>query len=102
MKKEIRATNAPWYNGIEILIAANDNGKRSVARTVTLEEISPGVCCEPTIRLEYDEAQQLMDDLWQAGLRPAEGSGSAGSLRATEKHLEDMRKIAFNKLKISS
>lgn len=46
------------------------------------------------------EAQILIDDLWNAGLRPTEGSGSAGSLAATQRHLEDMRTITFKKLNI--
>lgn len=50
---------------------------------------------EPTLRINATEAQQLVDELWDAGLRPSEGSGSAGSLAATERHLADMRKIAF-------
>ena len=37
----------------------------------------------------------LMDDLWQCGLRPSEGTGSAGALAATQKHLDDMRKLVF-------
>jgi len=41
-----------------------------------------------------------MDELWQCGLRPSEGSGSAGSLAATERHLADMRKLAFHALKV--
>ena len=99
---EIRVQNAPWYDGIEILITETTNGRRSVAKTVTLEEMKPGEYCEPTMSIKHKEAQQLIDELWQAGLRPTEGTGSAGSLKATERHLEDMRKIAFNKLKISS
>jgi len=43
-----------------------------------------------------------MDDLWAAGVRPTEGTGSAGSLSATEKHLSDMRIIAFNQLGIKA
>ncbi len=50
---------------------------------------------EPTMSLEQESAQQLMDQLWHCGLRPSEGSGSAGSLAATERHLEDMRKLVF-------
>ena len=50
--------------------------------------------------IEKRNAQILMDDLWNAGLRPTEGSGSAGSLAATQKHLQDMRTIAFHKLRI--
>lgn len=41
-----------------------------------------------------------MDALWHCGLRPSEGTGSAGSLAATEKHLKDMRAIAFDLLQM--
>ena len=47
------------------------------------------------MRLEHLEAQALMDRLWKAGLRPTEGSGSAGALSATQDHLKDMQKLAF-------
>lgn len=36
-------------------------------------------------------AQELMDSLWQAGLRPSEGTGSAGALKATQDHIKDLR-----------
>ena len=49
------------------------------------------------MRLEHLEAQNLMDRLWKAGLRPTEGSGSAGALAATERHLKDMQKLVFEK-----
>ena len=42
----------------------------------------------------------LIDELWSAGLRPSEGTGSAGSLAATERHLADMRAFAFHALKV--
>ena len=47
----------------------------------------------PCMELGKTEAQVLMDDLWNSGIRPTEGSGSAGSLKATENHLKDMQKI---------
>lgn len=52
------------------------------------------------LTVDKRNAQILIDDLWNAGLRPTEGSGSAGSLAATKEHLEDMRTIAFKKLGI--
>ncbi|MBI5255418.1 MAG: hypothetical protein HY855_02885 [Burkholderiales bacterium] len=52
----------------------------------------------PAVTLDQTSAQQLMDELWRCGLRPSEGTGSAGSLAATERHLEDMRSIAFGML----
>jgi len=50
---------------------------------------------EPTFSITQTEAQELMDSLWQAGIRPSEGTGSAGQLAATQKHLDDMRKLVF-------
>ncbi len=49
----------------------------------------------PSFSLNPGEAQKLMDDLWREGLRPTEGTGSAGSLAATERHLQDLRNIVF-------
>jgi len=54
----------------------------------------------PCFSLERSEAQHLMDRLWDAGLRPSEGSGSAGALLATQTHLEDMRALVFEQLRI--
>jgi hypothetical protein len=51
------------------------------------------------LRLGIQQAQQLMDELWQCGLRPTEGSGSAGSLAATERHLKDMQLVAMGLLR---
>lgn len=44
----------------------------------------------------------LIDDLWTAGLRPTEGAGSAGALAATQRHLQDMRALVFDKEKPAS
>ncbi len=55
---------------------------------------------QPAISLNIADAQSLMDGLWKCGLRPSEGSGSAGSLAATERHLADMRQISLDLLKL--
>jgi len=86
----IIAQSSLWRRGVEFLIA---DGKHRAK--LVFEEVEEGLISDATFALNIDEAQGLMDDLWNCGLRPTEGSGSAGSLRATEKHLEDMRKIAF-------
>lgn len=44
-----------------------------------------------SFELHPTEAQHLMDRLWHCGLRPSEGTGSAGALAATQEHLKDMR-----------
>lgn len=87
------------YTGFIDLLAITEDGH--VGRPLVMEPHDDFTCIsEPTLRLGTAEAQELMDDLWQAGLRPSEGTGSAGSLAATERHLKDMRTIAFKQLKI--
>lgn len=53
---------------------------------------------EPLLKMSQTDGQNLMDELWRCGLRPSEGSGSAGALAATERHLADMQKISFDLL----
>lgn len=47
------------------------------------------------LRLSAADGQALMDELWRCDIRPSEGSGSAGSLAATERHLKDMQRLVF-------
>lgn len=86
--------------GVEFFLLSEDGGRRLVAEPVAWREgPPPGVRLgSPAFFLNDTHAQELMDQLWTCGLRPTEGKGSAGSLAATERHLEDMRAIAFNKL----
>jgi hypothetical protein len=55
----------------------------------------------PTLELNSATAQSLMDALWQCGCRPTEGTGSAGSLAATQRHLEDMRALVFQHVDVT-
>jgi len=49
---------------------------------------------QEAIIMPVEVAQELIDNLWQCGLRPSEGSGSAGSLKATESHLKDLQEFS--------
>ncbi len=96
---EIRIQNEPWSFGVGVLIKCGDYVV--TPKNCIFIEQEPNIVTDPTLHLGANEAQQLMDDLWQCGYRPSEGSGSAGSLKATEKHLSDMRDIAFHSLNIT-
>jgi hypothetical protein len=65
----------------------------SVGQSVVIAPLDRNVWTPPTFEVEPEEAQNLMDELWRCGLRPTEGTGSAGSLAATERHLKDMRAL---------
>lgn len=83
-----------------------DGSKKSqswLATGLTFTPLTPENQCfqpEPLMRLEQEEAQLLMDELWRAGIRPTEGQGSAGMMGAVQKHLEDMRALAFANQKV--
>jgi hypothetical protein len=69
----------------------------SIAKPLTFELVRADepLAIDPTCTMPRDAAQTLIDELWRCGLRPSEGSGSAGAMAATQKHLEDMRKLVF-------
>lgn len=100
LTNELMARREDWSNGISIYMRQRTVGHGdTVALPVAMERREPGAVVEPMLRLGIQEAQQLIDELWQCGLRPTEGTGSAGSLAATERHLADMQKIALGLLK---
>lgn len=100
---QIRAERELWGRSIELLIfsESQDGSRISIAKPqdLVLEELDPDHhATQATLTLTQKHAQALMDNLWNCGLRPSEGTGSAGSLAATERHLKDMQQIAMKLL----
>jgi hypothetical protein len=77
----------------------NERGEVYAAQPMTFKIREPGEIILPCLVLEHTDAQRFMDELWNCGLRPSEGSGSAGAMAATERHLGDMRTIAMAALR---
>lgn len=93
-----------FNNSIEFYIVDHRDDGDYIA-TLEWGKVEPGVNQLPTLRLDNhmkndSPAQRLMDQLYAAGIRPTDASGSAGSMAATQSHLEDMRTIAMHKLNI--
>lgn len=60
----------------------------------------PGQIVPPSFSLDKNGAQNLMDELWFAGVRPTGEDSKASKelgaeLKAQTKHLEDMRTLVF-------
>lgn len=68
------------------------DGKESVACPLTMEAYTTDILMHPLLSLSPEEAEALITELWNAGVRPA-GVGSSGELAAVKYHLEDMRKL---------
>ena len=99
-KLKFYAHRSPCWNGVEINIMRLTSNSSEIMLPPTFETIADGTRpVHPSMVLQYDEPQELMDQLWSCGIRPTEGSGSAGSLAATERHLMDMQRIVFKDFK---
>lgn len=90
-----------WHTDRINMVMVLRGGRRlAVAEPLTMRTLEEGeIEPRPTLSLRKAEAQQLIDELWRVGLRPSEGSGSAGSLAATERHLKDMQTITMGLLR---
>lgn len=78
----IQATDGSWTMAqpLTMLCDSTDDGTREPV---------------PFMDLDTTTAQALMDELWQCGLRPTEGTGSAGAMAAVQAHLADLQKLVF-------
>ena len=99
MALTVRAEYSVFKDRVSLHFFDGKGEKAAVARPLVFDVIEFGEFSEPAVSIKKSEAQELMDELWRVGLRPSEGSGSAGSLAATERHLKDMQKIAIGLLK---
>jgi hypothetical protein len=99
-KTLIHARQELWNYDVSLMIGQrNENGHLAVAQPLVFQDKAPGEIADPCIRLAPEDAQLLMDELWNVGIRPSEGRGSAGAMAATERHLKDMQEIAMGALK---
>jgi len=88
--------NIPW-DGVDLYIKVNGEWATDEVPCVAIPE---GQAPPVAMRLTASQAQNLMDRLYQAGLRPTQDKGSEATLAAVQKHLEDMRVIAFTEMEI--
>lgn len=98
-QKTFRISTEPWHWDYGIWLRVKngpaDHPSVAYATSLMLTEAKPEERPGELLRVSKLELQQLMDEIWAAGIRPTEGSGSAGSLAATERHLADMRALVF-------
>jgi len=102
-RTELYAAREPWrghHVAIYLTHIKNRDGVRTISTgvNVVMEEIKEPLVVErePLLKLNPGDAQQFIDELWRVGLRPTDGTGNAGQLGATERHLADMRKLVFD------
>ena len=94
---KIIARKDSWSNYVAIaaFFPSGPLGASSYAMPLVMRDAKECEMIEPMVTIDPQAAQGLMDSLWDCGLRPSEGSGSAGALAATQRHLDDMRRLVF-------
>ena len=90
-----RVERHDWGNKV-CLYAAAGGETRAYAEPVVFAESNTD-CCAPFLELNPEAAQRLVDELWASGLRPSRHTDEASKIDAVQYHLEDMRKLVFEK-----
>lgn len=91
---EIRASSQVFDGRIHLSgITERRDGKIHAVKNLLAEALVEGSAIYPFCSLSPEEAQILIDTLWDCGVRPTAGAGSAGAMLATQAHLGDMRKL---------
>ena len=94
------------FAGVELRVCSVDQHgdvTRKPEQPLKLVPVEPGDVSgwtEPTVVLDREMTQQLMNDLWRLGFRPHNVENAASQVVAIQAHLQDMRNIAFAQLNI--
>ena len=98
------ANSTHFYDKINVFAREKLGTSLAFPQPIVWKEIIPEewTAPDPLFELEHEEAQTLMDSLWDCGIRPSEGMGSAGQLAAIQNHLKDMQKVAFTYLEMET
>lgn len=88
-----------YSEGFKFLLEDISFGKnpRRVVTALTFEERKAGTYLQPSFTLDEEQAQALFNAMWLAGLRPKDGTGNSGHVEALNNHLQDMRKLVFER-----
>lgn len=80
-----------------------DSEKHAAVEDIVFKPAPPGTIIRPAFELDKGQCQELMDSLWNNGIRPSDGVASTGQIGAMQNqiesiqyHLEDMRRLVFH------
>lgn len=96
---ELRARGDGFGRGVELMLFRSlPDGRLEVAHNPTVQVYSDNELIPRAALhcIDRQAAQQLMDDLYAAGIRPT----NEQDVRGVAAHLEDMRAIAFGYMQI--
>lgn len=72
----------------------HEDGTLSVVSNLVMTTVPPNQALPgPALKLPVEAAQQLMDELYRAGLRPVDAKAADATLEAQRNHIADLQMI---------
>ncbi len=100
MTLKLFAHQPMWDDETHFLFKETSHGGLFYAKPLEFQALPEGQIIDSVFKLSDGETQALFNQLWHLGFRPKDGTGSSGHVGSIERHLEDMRALAFSKLKV--
>lgn len=96
------ARRAAWSNKIEIAAFVDDRDGKPALGQLVMTEAWEGSEIKPLAYLTMTQAQELMDTLYQAGVRPTRATETDhAALQATQDHLKDMQTLLGKQMDVN-
>lgn len=93
----LKVHQSPMMDELEVYLFQRDPTGATVVTEMKGQHVPPGAPLNRSFSMEPTAVQELFNQLWTLGYRPKDGTGNAGHLAAVQYHLEDMRKLVFQK-----
>ena len=84
----------PATDAYAVHLAKHVGQETFVVREIVTDKVEDDILfqpLEPPLLVGHQMCQQFLDELWRAGFRPSRGRHTAGELKATQAHLQDMQ-----------
>lgn len=88
-------SRTPVSDHVDLYI--KDRLNQAICTNLEFTKNRPGELANPCMRLTDIDLQSLFDELWRLGFRSSEHIDEKSALDATKRHLEDMRRLVFDK-----
>ena len=92
--------NRAWEWGQYNIWMKDTSGRRvAYAQPITMYVPPPeeeGITKSPFMVLDSDAAQNLLDQLYEAGVRPSHGVDKGDVILAKDEHIKDLRTLVFS------
>lgn len=90
--------NPAWFNDFGLQIFDREN--KFIGKELVLEKAEEGYRLPYVVeQINKQQLINLIDQLWNIGIRPSNGAGDANAMEAIKYHLEDFRRLVFKEKK---